>query len=1018
MRAPMSTATVAAVVLAAAPLGLLYLAGPDLIPGPPSDEQLRAWLHQPLTTGFLTALLQAAAWLLWALFATAVAHRVRQRVGARVRWRFALRLPGPLQGLAAALLGATAVTSAALPAAAHTTTSTADTSPPDLPPPADTPSPTPDRNLQRPAPLPTVAASASSTDTRHAPPNSQRAAGVTDHTRASAPHRTAHTGGLPPSAARTAGKPAQADTCVVRPGDTLSAIAEQRLGDSDRWPEIWALNRGTRFDTVGGTFTNPHLIHPGWTLRLPKDALPPTTATPRPAAPLPEADTPEPRPTTPGKSATTPVPSASADTPPGPTASTPVDDAGPATPPISSAEGRPGRSTASGPSPSSSPEAQTSRGITVETGSWLDVGLAAAIAAAAALVWALRRRHYQPRPPSPARRGDADLTPLPAVVTRIRRSLRQQHNDNDIGVDILDTPNPLDAAPEPVAAGDDVEDDTPASSGPRSHERSAADAAAPVVPALDNPAAVWPAAGLGLTGPGAHAAVRGFLTAALAAGDTHDPHTRGSVVIPSPTAASLLDAAALPASPRLAVTRSLADALDLLETLALHRTRLVYQHEVDTIADLRHRHPDTEPQPSVLLIADTAARHERVRIAALLAQGQRLDIHGILLGPWPEGDTVVVDTDGTTSPADETTRHTGHPADLGRLTVLTPADTIDLITTLTEAHTGTRQTPPPTPPTDLLTTPEPTRHAGADDTDQAEPGPSQAAAADTGPQTGAVDGGTHAGAPAAVEDRPVSPTRPDGRVAVRTLGTARIVDMDTTVPLRAKALELLVYLVVHDGDATQDAILDDLLPDAPRSKAPHRLHTYVSALRKTLTRTGGATGNYLTHPGRRYTLNRELIDADLWRMRDALRHAQRADNPDERLTALRTAVADYQGALADGFDYEWIEAPREAIRRQALDAHLALAAATPDPAEAITVLTTAIHHDPYAESVYQHAMRAHAALGHLDEIVALRRTLTHRLHDIDTTPSRETLALADQLVTDLQAGSSERHRPNDRGRQP
>ena len=1018
MRAPMSTATVAAVVLAAAPLGLLYLAGLDLIPGPPSDEQLRAWLHQPLTTGFLTALLQAAAWLLWALFATAVTHRVRQRVGARVRWRFALRLPGPLQGLAAALLGATAVTSAALPAAAHTTTSTADTSPPDLPPPADTPSPTLDRNLQRPAPLPTVAASATPTDTRHAPPNSQRATDVTDHTRAAAPHRTAHTGGQPPSAARTAGKPAQADTCVVRPGDTLSAIAEQRLGDPDRWPEIWHLNRGTRFDTVGGTFTNPHLIHPGWTLRLPKDTLPPTTATPRPAAPLPEADTPEPRPTTPDKPATTPVPSASADAPPGPTASTPIDDAGPATPPIPSAKGRPGSSTASGPSPSSSPEAQTSRGITVETGSWLDVGLAAAIAAAAALIWALRRRHYQPRPPSPARRGDADLTSLPAVVTRIRRSLRQQHNDNDIGVDILETAIPLDAAPKPVAAGDDVEQDTPASSEPRSHEGAVADAAAPVVPALDNSAAAWPAAGLGLTGPGAHAAGRGFLTAALAAGDTHDPHTRGSVVIPSPTAASLLETAALPASPRLTVTRSLADALDLLDTLALRRTRLVYQHEVDTIADLRHRQPHLQPQPPVLLIADTAARHERVRIAALLAQGQRLDIHGILLGPWPEGDTVVVATDGTTSPADETPRHTGHPADLGRLTVLTPADTIDLITTLTEAHTGTRQTPP-TPPTDP-DTPEPTRHAGADGTDQAEPGLSQATTADTRPEAGAVDGRSHAGSGslAAVDNRAEPTARPDGRVAVQTLGTARIVDMDTTIPLRAKALELLVYLVVHDGDATQDAILDDLLPDAPRSKAPHRLHTYVSALRKTLTRTGGATGNYLTHPGRRYTLNRELIDADLWRMRDALRHAQRADNPDERLTALRTAVAAYQGALADGFDYEWIEAPREAIRRQALDAHLALAAATPDPAEAITVLTTAIHHDPYAESVYQHAMRAHAALGHLDEIVVLRRTLTHRLHDIDTTPSQDTLALADQLITELQANPRDRSRPDARGQRP
>jgi hypothetical protein len=45
---------------------------------------------------------------------------------------------------------------------------------------------------------------------------------------------------------------------------------------------------------------------------------------------------------------------------------------------------------------------------------------------------------------------------------------------------------------------------------------------------------------------------------------------------------------------------------------------------------------------------------------------------------------------------------------------------------------------------------------------------------------------------------------------------------------------------------------------------------------------------------------------------------------------------------------------------------------------------------------------AHAALGHLDAIRALRRTLTRRLAEIDAEPGNDTLTLADDLATALQ----------------
>jgi nucleoid-associated protein YgaU len=48
---------------------------------------------------------------------------------------------------------------------------------------------------------------------------------------------------------------------VVKPGDTLSGIAQQMYGKAGRWPEIYEANR----DRI----KKPNLIRPGWKLRIP-----------------------------------------------------------------------------------------------------------------------------------------------------------------------------------------------------------------------------------------------------------------------------------------------------------------------------------------------------------------------------------------------------------------------------------------------------------------------------------------------------------------------------------------------------------------------------------------------------------------------------------------------------------------------------------------------------------------------------------------------------------------------------
>ncbi|QGN49807.1 LysM peptidoglycan-binding domain-containing protein [Micromonospora sp. WMMC415] len=970
------------ILIAAVPATLVHHIGlPDV--DLPSTDAVRAIIQQPVTSGFILALTYAGACGIWALLVATAAVRGYHRLARALRWLPAVRLPGPLQHLAALMLGATAVTAAASAAPAH------------------------------------AAPDATNSDSTHHPP--MRPAGPSTPTQ--------------PAAASAKNAPA---TYTVARGDTLSAIAQRCLGDDDRWPEIFALNRGTHFPDVGGTLRDPDLIYPGWTLDLPADATAPAKRPPRPtppptAQPLPPST---PSPATPpgaGPAATmTPHPSGAG----APTAS----QAGPGTasPPA----------TATTADVSDSDTGRPSRpGVSLPSGSWVDVGLALAVAAAVALVWAHRQRRHSPRRPSTASRmDDPDLAPMPRVVGQIRRGLRRTadtrdttgHDEHDT-VHLGDQPVPTDPGLDPAGRVSD--------GAPTFAAGSDSAAGRPLAPAIGHPMlTVCPPAGLGLAGPGAHAAARGFLTAALAAGGEDHPDARTRVVIPSATAATLLGAGGtVPRTPRLTVTASLDDAVRALEEQAMHRTRLLHQHDADTITDLRATTSHPEPVPPVMLLADADAvdHHDHARVAAVLAQGHRLDIHGVLLGPWPPGDTVTVADDGTTTPADSGTRSGSHPAAIGRLTVLHPAETVDLLTTLAESHTGQ----PPTaahidsvvsapsasgpsvglPP--RVVTPQPANLSPAETASTpATPNPTASGLGDNADRshrdkdTDAADIDTPAGQhhshgaePDAAADAAHTGDTPDsnadlhpGRVEVSVLGAPGIVDPATPPPLRKKSVEVLVYLAVHDGIATVEAILDDLLPDAPASKAPGRLYTYVSDLRAAMRRTGGP-GSYLTHPHRRYALNPETVDVDLWRMRAAIRDANQATDPQQRVAALRRAVDLYRGHLAEGADYEWIEPYREAVRQEALDAYLALAdALASNPAEQLTVLDAAIRHNPYTEQLYQQAMRARAALGQADPIRALRRALTRALGDIDAEPSDDTITLADDLVAQTQRP---RHRP-------
>ncbi|MBY8889241.1 LysM peptidoglycan-binding domain-containing protein [Streptomyces sp. PTM05] len=74
---------------------------------------------------------------------------------------------------------------------------------------------------------------------------------------------------------------------IVRTGDDLSDIAQDKLGDASRWQQIFRLNEGEQ-QPGGARFTDPDLIYPGQNLALPGAAAtapeaPPATADHTPA---------------------------------------------------------------------------------------------------------------------------------------------------------------------------------------------------------------------------------------------------------------------------------------------------------------------------------------------------------------------------------------------------------------------------------------------------------------------------------------------------------------------------------------------------------------------------------------------------------------------------------------------------------------------------------------------------------------------------------------------------------------
>ncbi|MGW4294294.1 transcriptional regulator [Micromonospora chersina] len=485
-------------------------------------------------------------------------------------------------------------------------------------------------------------------------------------------------------------------------------------------------------------------------------------------------------------------------------------------------------------------------------------------------------------------------------------------------------------------------------------------------PTLVPDLAPLPPGGTGILGDGAHAAARAALVAVLASGGPHHPDACGEVIIDAATLETLLgpDTAALTPWPGLQIADSADDLLAVMEAKLLQRSRILDEHALTDLDTPRPQPSDEEPLPPIMLITHTPPAGARMRAKTALALGADLHVSALLLGEWTHGPTVEVAPDGHITPVSGQAAEPMPP----RLPVLDHDTAIQILTTLREAQTGE----PPALASPAVPVAVVPLHASRTDSKPAE--------------------------------QPAVTAQPDtatGKAQLRVLGEPRIDNITQPGrPLRAKALELAVFLACHpDGVTTRD-IGEYLEPDARLSQADQRVHTNASNLRHVLGRAGTAdTKNaYVTKTAGRYRLDPATVDVDVWTLRDLLRTAAIATGPRRR--DLLTAACDlYTAPLADGHDYEWLQPHREAVRRWGTEAHLLLAddLIDSDPQAASDLLDKAISLDHYNEALYTRAMHARHTLGDADGIRTLLRALTKALTDLDAEPEEETIALATRL---------------------
>ncbi|MYW90485.1 transcriptional regulator [Amycolatopsis rubida] len=975
------------------PTALVHFIGWPLPDHVPTWDEIQSTLLAPMSPQFLLNALACALWPLWARFTFDVLAAIPDTARSAPWHRSARNAHlGPLRAAAGVLVGAIVFSILSSRTTATTTT--------------------------------THAAATESSAGRH----TTIATTLRQPETQSALTGTANRSAIVTAAAHTrAATATPQDMETVRSPehgvhDSLWRVAQRCLGDGNRWPEIWKLNRGaTQAD--GTVFTTPSLVQPGWQLRLP--ALAPVSTEPPPVV---EHRAPHDPPQASG-------PDTQAPSSPQPSA------------PSLPAKAAPPAATAS-----------PGTGISLSTGAFVGLGLAALITVAMISVRLHRRSSYQPGAAEPDDPGGAPVV----------RALRIAHDSATLPHDGEAAPPVLQQSSGSIRLADlETRDRAQATARATlpTQEATVLGVREGQAVALD----LARSCGLGLIGPGAHAAARALIVALLAQAENDG---QGALVVIPATDAEALFGTDLPrrAPARLRIVDDLPAALSVLEAELLTRIR---DDDDDDEADQELEHHADDSANAVLIASPTADTERRMQ--AILDNGAGLGLAGVLLGQWRPGGTARVRNDGTigatsptlagalagarlfTLPGTDTTEllallHAAEPADSERSGQTTtestsvPRDEADpprreAIAATDDASADCRihrtnfefitaGSHEPAPVTSAQSASPPARvvidipfpdsttkreTAGLPPNGDPRPTPHAQGAAPSAEASTDGKSATSRISDEPVTDQPMPQTpvpasaqltvREDTPLHLQVLGRLHLMraephPTDLIESLAPRQREILVYLALHPEGSRREVLTAALWPNAPGHRPYNSFHATLSQLRRGLrTATGNEIANITVNDDGHYALDHSVVTVDLWQVLDALTISRHAATALDAEAALRRVAELYRGDLADNISADWIDGPREALRRDVLDAFSSLirTIGDGDPEQTLALLEQARSLDPYNEAIYRDLMRIQARLGQYDSIPRTLSLLTNSLATLDQRPARDTVGLADFL---------------------
>ncbi|MFD4560501.1 BTAD domain-containing putative transcriptional regulator [Streptomyces sp. NPDC058469] len=203
-------------------------------------------------------------------------------------------------------------------------------------------------------------------------------------------------------------------------------------------------------------------------------------------------------------------------------------------------------------------------------------------------------------------------------------------------------------------------------------------------------------------------------------------------------------------------------------------------------------------------------------------------------------------------------------------------------------------------------------------------------------------------------------------------------------------------MALHRDGARREALVAAIWPEAPQQRPYNSFHATLSQLRRALrTATHDTFGDVTVHDDGRYFLDASQVTVDLWHVTDTLAVSRQGVSELDYRPSVERAVDLYSGDFATDVTAEWAEEPREAFRRDVLDAVSALVRLLRDgePERALALLERVRRIDPYNEAIYRDIARFQAHLGRHDAVPRTLHLLTTTLAGIDEQPSRETRAL-------------------------